>query len=265
MRISSSFSRPLLVVFMICHFGLVMAAEKSAEDQARFHFKIALAALKQNDYLTAAKELEEAVKLAPQNALIHYNLAVVYGKQLRIEDAKNALNKAIELGLSGKDKDDAETLLAELTYKGRDHEFINFFIGQWECKHISYDKDTLEPERDYQSTCTVSSSEPHFIVRECNYDFGKESDSLKFDTSNRSVTYAFEKALPTEKGSIIPVRQTLTITGQYDPAAKTYTLPTKFFTYTVKVINPNEYRWESISEKTKVKSSEFTCVRQTTE
>jgi hypothetical protein len=58
------------------------AALTPDQREAQKHYRIALEALKDNDFATAADELTAASKLAPKNALIWYNLAVVESKKI---------------------------------------------------------------------------------------------------------------------------------------------------------------------------------------
>ena len=68
--------RGLVVALCLVMTGSAFA-ERSDEEQARKHYRVALEALKNNDLESAAEELSKAAELAPNNALILYNLAVV--------------------------------------------------------------------------------------------------------------------------------------------------------------------------------------------
>lgn len=89
----------------------------SDAEKARLRYKVAVAALSAGDVATAEAELEEASRLAPTNALIHYNLAVVEVRRRKYLEAKAAVTTALQLGLTGGDKDEAENLLAQIIYE----------------------------------------------------------------------------------------------------------------------------------------------------
>ena len=68
-------------------------------DDAKLHFGIAEAALKKGDLGVAAEEMELAVHLDPNNAVLWYNLAVVQSKQHQITKANKTLETAFKLGI----------------------------------------------------------------------------------------------------------------------------------------------------------------------
>lgn len=97
------------------------ASQKSAaltpqEKQAQKHYRIALEAIKNNDFSTASDELKTAADLAPKNALIWYNLAVVESKKGDSVPALEHLQKAEMLGLPKTLQNNAEQLEAKLGY-----------------------------------------------------------------------------------------------------------------------------------------------------
>jgi hypothetical protein len=87
------------------------------EREAQKHYRVALEAIKNNDFSTAADELKAASGLAPKNALIWYNLAVVESKKGDAKSALEHLQKAESLGLPKSMQNDADDLEAKLTYK----------------------------------------------------------------------------------------------------------------------------------------------------
>lgn len=87
------------------------------EKEAQKHYRIALEAIKNNDFTTASDELKTAADLAPKNALIWYNLAVVESKKGDSKPALDHLQKAEGLGLPKNLRDDANQLEAKLTYE----------------------------------------------------------------------------------------------------------------------------------------------------
>lgn len=63
----------------------------------------------------ALLHLGEAVRLAPKQGISHYHLAKAFFAQHHQDDAGPALKLALECGLQGADKQDAEQLLATLS------------------------------------------------------------------------------------------------------------------------------------------------------
>ena len=86
------------------------------EKEAQKHYRIALVAIKNNDFSTASDELKAASELAPKNALIWYNLAVVESKKGDSAPALEHLQKAETLGLPKTLQTDADQLEAKLAY-----------------------------------------------------------------------------------------------------------------------------------------------------
>jgi tetratricopeptide (TPR) repeat protein len=87
------------------------------EKEAQKHYRIALEAIKNNDFSTASDELKTAADLAPKNALIWYNLAVVESKKGDSALALQHLQKAETLGLPKSLQNDADQLEAKLSYE----------------------------------------------------------------------------------------------------------------------------------------------------
>lgn len=84
------------------------------EKESQKHYVKAQEALRNKDLNTASEELLIASTLAPRNALIWYDLAVVESKQQHAKAALNHIRKAMSLGLPANEKGSAETLSAEL-------------------------------------------------------------------------------------------------------------------------------------------------------
>jgi len=106
----------------------------SAQDnEAARHYKVGLVALENNDFRVAAEEFGEAVRLAPNNGLAHYNLAIVLSKQDRPQEALKSIEKAIDLGLPSREKDTAEDLVARLTYAAKRADAMrpSWLNGNW--------------------------------------------------------------------------------------------------------------------------------------
>lgn len=102
-----------LACLTIC---LPVPAQESDVANAKFHYKVALKAIAENDFAVAASELEAAANLDPTNSLIQYNLAVVYSKTGQPKKALNALDRAEALGLPDDVKAGADELRVDVTY-----------------------------------------------------------------------------------------------------------------------------------------------------
>ena len=83
--------------------------------QAKQHYQNAVAAIDKNDWQTAKSELLQAEKLAPSNALVHYDLALAYSHTGSPESAQAELNKALQLGLPAEQRQAAEKLKEQLS------------------------------------------------------------------------------------------------------------------------------------------------------
>lgn len=93
------------------------AALTPQEKEAQKHYRIALEALKNSDLDTALDELNAAARLAPRNALIWYNLAVVESKRGGFESSMEHFKKAKSLGLPKSVQNEADQLEAKLSYE----------------------------------------------------------------------------------------------------------------------------------------------------
>jgi hypothetical protein len=91
------------------------------EKEAQKHYRIALEAIKNNDFTTASDELKTAADLAPKNALVWYNLAVVESKKGDSAPALEHVQKAERLGLPKNLQNDADQLEAKLSYEIETH------------------------------------------------------------------------------------------------------------------------------------------------
>jgi hypothetical protein len=78
-------------------------------------YQDAVEAIAKNDWDTAKIELQHALKLAPQNALVHYDLAIAYSHTGQITLAKTELNKAFQLGLPAEQEQAAKQLKQQFT------------------------------------------------------------------------------------------------------------------------------------------------------
>lgn len=90
-----------------------MAAQSqssAATVEAKKHYQNAVAAIAKNDWQTAKSELLQAEKLAPKNALVHYDLALAYSHTGSPKSARAEIDKALQLGLHAEQKQAAEQL-----------------------------------------------------------------------------------------------------------------------------------------------------------
>jgi tetratricopeptide (TPR) repeat protein len=85
-------------------------------EEAQFHYRVARVALNNNDLTVAARELNEAARLAPSNGLVWYYLGIVESKRGNSTAAVEHTRHALTLGLPPKETEDAEQLVAEATY-----------------------------------------------------------------------------------------------------------------------------------------------------
>jgi tetratricopeptide (TPR) repeat protein len=116
--------------------GILLRVAAPAEDsksEARFHYEVALAALKSGDLATASAELETAQKLDPQNGLILYNLAVVRRRAGKPGSALEALKQALNATLPAKTGADAKRLLVTLTAEAQTNtrKKLESLFGEW--------------------------------------------------------------------------------------------------------------------------------------
>lgn len=130
-------SRMRCIVFATWAAVVLPSALSLAQtNQAEFHYKVALAALKDDNLDIALKELQEAARLAPANALIQFNIAVVEDKKGDHTRAMDSLRRALTLGLPGELQAQADELRATLTYQNQKR--LTTIVGNWQGKiHFS--------------------------------------------------------------------------------------------------------------------------------
>ena len=93
------------------------APAQNTQVDPEFRYKVGLAALDAGDLSTALQEFEAAARLSPDNALIRYNLAIVYQKRGAFAAALENLERAVTLGLPDHLQKLAADLLPKLTYQ----------------------------------------------------------------------------------------------------------------------------------------------------
>ena len=87
----------------------------AAATEAKQHYQNAVVAIGKSDWLTAKNELLQAEKLAPNNALVHYDLALAYSHTGQVKSAQAELDKSLQLGLPTEQKQAAEHLKQQLS------------------------------------------------------------------------------------------------------------------------------------------------------
>jgi hypothetical protein len=112
---SDSKPRPATPAPEVIAASLALAAS-SGDTNAEPHYKTAVLALKTEDLAVAAEEMNEAAKLAPENALILYGLAVVQARNQQPDLALPNMEKAVSLGLAGPESARVPDLLAAIRY-----------------------------------------------------------------------------------------------------------------------------------------------------
>jgi len=65
-------------------------------------------------YLNAIAELQDSVELAPDNPVINYHLGLAYHKNKQPDEAKEFLEKALEINPNFKGAEEARNILKEI-------------------------------------------------------------------------------------------------------------------------------------------------------
>ena len=94
----------------------------AGQGEAAQHYRAALLALKDENLGIAADEMNEAARLAPDNAVILYGVAVVEVRNQQPEKALTDIEKAVRLGLPEKEAAHADDLIASIRYAIRKNE-----------------------------------------------------------------------------------------------------------------------------------------------
>jgi tetratricopeptide (TPR) repeat protein len=111
-------AKAFAIAFLVLVSSVVQAARPQASDntpRARQHYQNAVTAINRDDWQTAKSELLRAERLAPQNALVHYDLALAYSHTGQNKSALAELNKALQLGLPADQKQAAAQLRRQLS------------------------------------------------------------------------------------------------------------------------------------------------------
>jgi tetratricopeptide (TPR) repeat protein len=105
-----AFARISVIILLAVSNTLAQTPKADNTAEAKLHYQNAVAAISKKDWQTAKAELLQAEKLAPQNALMHYDLALAYSHTGAPKSAQAELNKALQLGLPAEQQRAAEQL-----------------------------------------------------------------------------------------------------------------------------------------------------------
>lgn len=152
-----------LTLVLACIIGVASLSAQGRVDppaggnaaEAEFHYKVALAALRDNNLDIARSELEQAARLAPNNALVEYNLAIVYQKAGEPAAGLASLGRAMSLGLPTSELAAAGDLRAALTYEMQ--KLRTAVVGAWGGQRQFADG-TLTTDFDFDSAANFSAS-----------------------------------------------------------------------------------------------------------
>jgi tetratricopeptide (TPR) repeat protein len=112
-----------LVIVMICLAGSVLPAGATApvNEQAQRHFDRGTAAVEMagsiSDFEVAAREFEEAIRLAPQWPEAHYNLGLVREKLDDLDGAINSLRRYLALAPQAADAPAVRSQINKLEFR----------------------------------------------------------------------------------------------------------------------------------------------------
>ena len=104
----------LFVAIVVLSASRRSVCQVSNVESAKQHYQKAAAAIEKSDWLTAKGELLQAEKLAPNNAIVHYDLALAYSHTGRVRAAQDELNLALRLGLPSAQATAAQELRQQL-------------------------------------------------------------------------------------------------------------------------------------------------------
>jgi len=115
-----SFKKQHFVAWVLVALPLLIANSAAraqstdATAQEKQHAQNAAAAINRDDWQAAKNELVQAVKLAPSNAVLHYELALAYFHTGLPRSARVELDKALQLGLPADQSRAAQELKEQL-------------------------------------------------------------------------------------------------------------------------------------------------------
>jgi hypothetical protein len=112
--LASNSTLVLLTAVLVVVAPLALAQSTTSTAEAKQHYHNAVVAIGKSDWQKAKAELVQAEKLAPQNALVHYDLALAYSHTGSSKAAQSEIDKALRLGLPPEQKQAAEQLKSSL-------------------------------------------------------------------------------------------------------------------------------------------------------
>ena len=139
------FALYLVMVLLPCPAD---AQSQSDESKAQLHLKIAQAALSKDDLPIATEELKIAIKYAPNNATLYYDLALIKSRQGDFPQAKQLLDQAAKLGIPAELKEQTKDLLASVIYQLRSKATKVFqpYLGVWYGQMETYSHHSNDPD-----------------------------------------------------------------------------------------------------------------------
>jgi len=110
----SSLTLLALSAILLDSIPLASAQSDTTTVAAKQHYQNAVAAIAKSDWQTAKAELIQAERLAPKNALVHYDLALACSHTGSTKAAQSEINKALQLGLPAEQTQAAERMKSNL-------------------------------------------------------------------------------------------------------------------------------------------------------
>jgi len=157
--------------------------------EAKKHYRVGIVALENNDLSIAADQFRQALKLAPNNALIYFQLAIICSKQDDPIDGLSNLKKARERGLPEKEASAAEELEAKLTYALEERKQLSliWLFGQWHAGSdysscSSFDWDLII---DNETKESLTGKLVYTWTYNCNEKYNTHTNSWDARISNR--------------------------------------------------------------------------------
>lgn len=142
-----------------------------SKERADLHMQIGTSYYDQGDYASALKELLEAEKLDPKNALVENNIGLTYFMREKYDLAEKSLRKALEIkptysdarnnlgrvlverGKYAEAEDELKKVIADLTYSGAGRAWTNVGLARFNQKNFvgardAFSKAVLESRED---------------------------------------------------------------------------------------------------------------------
>jgi len=108
---------------MVFCLSIGYADAQNIPDEARRHFDYGMAAVEManspDDYKSAIKEFEQAVRLAPGWADAYYNLGMVQEKANKLDEAVTSLKRYLRLAPNANDTEMVKSLINKIEFKAK--------------------------------------------------------------------------------------------------------------------------------------------------